>query len=213
MEDLFLKKIKCHVCQESFQSCKVRRSKYSIAKVDTDFCTHYKGENPLFYNIYICPFCGYGFSENFKVPAEKTRKEILEKITPLPGDYGQRRTLEMAVEAYKRAIECALIQKERKIILASLALHVAWFFRFAGKEEEEKKYLQEALNYYLEVYEKERVNGSLARIVYLIGELNRRLGKAREAIFWFDRVINDKNINDPGVIRMARERWQEIKSG
>ena len=43
------------------------------------------------------------------------------------------------------------------------------------------------------------------------GDLNRRLGNDREAILYFARIINDKSINDAGIIRMARERWQDMR--
>lgn len=46
-----------------------------------------------------------------------------------------------------------------------------------------------------------------ARLMYLIGELNRRMKHYGEAVKWFGRVINDKRINDAGMIRASREQW------
>lgn len=210
-DNLFLKKIKCLACGFDFQSSKVRRSKYHVLKVDTDFCTHYRDENPLFYNTYICPRCGYGFTDNFSSPGEKARAEIAARIFPFSLDFGGRRTADLAVLANRRAIECAGLQKEKDMLKAGLFLQIAWFYRIAGDEEAENTYLEEARSCYALAFERDAEVRDVGRILYLLGELNRRLGNDREAIFYLGRVINDKSINDPGIIRMARERWQDIR--
>ncbi len=211
MDDLFLKNMQCLACKKNFQTSKVRRSKYSVIKVDTDFCTYYRGENPLFYNTNICPHCGYGFTENFRPPGEKARVELANQIFPFSLDFSGRRNLDLAVLANKRAIECAQIQREKEILKASLYLQVAWFYRAEGDTEAEKIYLEEARRYYSDAFEKDKELTNVGRVLYLLGELNRRLGNDKEAILYLSRVINDKSINDPGIIRMARERWQEIR--
>ncbi|MEW5919555.1 MAG: DUF2225 domain-containing protein [Bacillota bacterium] len=211
MDDLFLKNLNCLACKNDFQSSKVRRSKYSVIKVDTDFCTYYRGENPLFYNTNICPHCGYGFTENFRTPGEKAREAIANQISPFSLDFSGRRNLDLAVLANKRAVECAQLQNEKDILKASLYLQVAWFYRIEGDEEAEKIYLEEARHFYSEAFEKDKEITNIGRVLYLLGDLNRRLGNDKEAIFYLGRVINDKTINDPGIIRMARERWQDIR--
>lgn len=211
MDDLFLKNLKCLACKGDFQSSKVRRSKYSVVKVDTDFCTFYKGENPMFYNSFICPHCGYGFTENFKTPGDKVRENIQSHISPFTLDFSGRRNLDLAVLANKRAVECAELQDEKDIMKASLYLQIAWFFRIEEDEDAEKIYLEEARRYYDIAFEKDTSISDVGRVLYLLGELNRRLGNDKEAIFYLGRVINDKSINDPGIIRMARERWQDIR--
>jgi len=211
LEDLFTKKMHCSVCDKNFESSKLRRSKYSVKSIDTDFNTMYKGENPQYYNVYICPYCGYGFTDNFKKPTEEAREEILHTVSPLSGDYSGQRTLDMAIKAFERALQCARIIKEKNQVLAGLTLHLAWFNREAGNAEKEQEYLQKALEYFILAYEREVEAGSLAKTLYLMGEISRRLGDQREAVRWFGRVINDKSIKDAGIIRMARERWQEMR--
>jgi len=211
MDDLFLKNLTCLVCGQNFQSSKVRRSRYVVSKVDTDFCTHYKGENPLYYNVNICPFCGYGFTESFQAPGEKLKEAIKNKIIKLSRDFSGKRTVGLAILAYRRAIDCALLQKAKNILLAGLTLHTAWLYRFVGEEEPEKKYMRESVKYFQDAFEKDADIGNPARTLYVMGELNRRLGNDREAILYFARIINDKNINDAGIIRMARERWQDMR--
>ena len=211
MDDLFLKNMTCLLCEQKFQTSKVRRSRYIVSKVDTDFCTHYRGENPLYYNVNICPFCGYGFTENFQVPRGYLKEALQKKISKFNIDFSGKRSVDLAVLAYRRAIDCALLQKTKNIILAGLTLHTAWLYRFVDQEELEKKFMRESVKYYQEAFEKEADIGNPGRTLYIMGELNRRLGNDREAILYFVKIINDKSINDAGIIRMARERWQDMR--
>lgn len=60
---------------------------------------------------------------------------------------------------------------------------------------------------YVKVYEKDGIAGNDARLMYLIGELNRRIGEYSVAVMWFSRLINDQKIMDAAMIRAAREQW------
>ncbi len=212
MDSLFQKTVQCSVCDNQFESAKVRRSKVAVKSIDTDFFTVYRGENPLFYHVYICPHCGFGFTENFKKPTEEMQEDFLKILAPLPGNYCGQRTLEMGIQAYERALECARLLKSKNQVLAGLTLHLAWFYRETGIIEKEKEYLQKALEYFTAAYEREVESGTLAKTLYLMGELSRRLGDERGAAQCFGRIISDQNIRDAGIIRMARERWQELRN-
>jgi hypothetical protein len=61
------------------------------------------------------------------------------------------------------------------------------------------------------VYELEGMNINNARLMYLIGELHRRLDEPYEAVKWFARVVNDKRIMDAGMIKASREAWQSLR--
>lgn len=212
MEELFLREKKCLMCGAKFKSPKVKRSKQRLLKKDSDFCAHYEGENPSFYNAFVCPTCGYGFTDNFKGPGAKSREVIKEKIKPFEDELNGPRTVEKAIQAYSIALKCALMGEERKTIIAGLYLHLAWFNRFREDKEEETKNLGEALKYYEDAIESERDLEDPATIFYLIGEISGRLGDKKKAVNSFSRIVNDKEINNPNIIRMARERWQEMRA-
>ncbi|MNP78330.1 hypothetical protein D3C76_1759170 [compost metagenome] len=55
------------------------------------------------------------------------------------------------------------------------------------------------------------MQGSDARLMYLIGELHRRTGNNNDAVKWFSRVINDKRIMDAAMIRACREQWALLR--
>lgn len=210
MDELFFKEIKCLLCGARFKSAKVKKSKQLMLKRDSDFCIHYKGENPAFYNVYVCPQCGYGFTDNFMPPKEK---EIIKtEISPLEDDFCCSRSVEKAIIAYQTALKSALLGKERETIIAGLYLHLAWFNRFLENKNEEMENLKNALGYYEKAIQADRDLENPATIFYLIGEINRRTGDDKKAIRFFARIINDKKINDPNIVRMSRERWQEIRS-
>lgn len=212
MEELFYKDKTCLLCEVNFKSAKVKRSKQRMLKRDSDFCVHYKGPNPSFYTVFVCPECGYGFTDNFTPPRSPKKEAIRNEVEPVNEDLSGSRTVEEAILAFKIALKCALLGEERKTIIAGLYLHLGWFNRFRENEEEEKNNLGQALQFYEKAIETERDLKDPATVFYLIGELNHRLGDDKKAVTFFSRLIDDKQINDPNIIRMARERWKEIRS-
>ncbi len=205
MDDFLNKNVTCKLCATDFETLMARKSKQAIVKTDPDFCTHYENEVPFYYYIFVCPQCGYAFLENFKEPGEKMK----EKIEPLPEDMSGKRDNNLAEKAYLRAIECARMQRESDAVMASLYLQLAWIYRFRGDEESELAALNEALGYYIDVYEKSDLE-DVSKVLYLIGELNRRLGRNKDAVFWFSRVANDQDCSQ-AMRHRARQAWQSLR--
>ncbi len=189
----------------------MKRSKQYVQKKESDFCTHYKGENPAYYNVYICPQCGYGFTDNFKSPPAEKKESIRAVIKPRGDDLCGSRLEEKAILAYQIALKCALLGKEREIIIAGLYLHLAWFNRFRQDKDEEINYLKKAMEYYEKAIASDRNLEDPATVFYLIGEISSRIGDDKKAVKYFAHIVNDKKINNRTIIRMARERWQEIR--
>ena len=67
-----------------------------------------------------------------------------------------------------------------------------------------------SLESYIRVFELEGVGANDARLLYLIGEIHRRLGQFQEAVQWFSRVVQDEKIMDAAMIRASREQWKLI---
>jgi hypothetical protein len=214
LEPLYQIKVTCIHCQNEFSTSRVRPSFKRAVRTDTDFCSYYQKENPDYYVVRVCPSCGFASTEN-SVPRLTDRQRTLfqEAIGSRfnQKDYGGRRDWETALETYKLALICAQTIGETERIIASLLHHIAWLYRYKNNVEQEKRFLQFALEAYIRVYEKEGVGGSDARLMYLIGELNRRVGKYNDAVKWFGRVINDKKIMDAAMIRASREQWALLR--
>lgn len=213
MEPLYQVKITCACCESDFQTSRVRPSFKRAIRSDSDFCSYFKTVNPDYYVVRVCPFCGFASTENFSERlSAKQKKAYYEKIGShwQTRDYGNERTEQDAMECYKLALLTAQTVDESIRIIAGILHHIAWLYRYQGNREQENRFLAFALDAYVKVFETER-DASNARLMYLIGELNRRLGNYHEAVRWFDRVVNDKKIMDAGMIRASREMWQSIR--
>lgn len=214
IDPLFQVTAACVCCENKFQTSRVRPSFKQTIRRDTDFCAYYKNENPDFYVVRVCPHCGFAFTENSaaKLSVEQ-RKRYEEKVgsSSKKKEYGGKRTLDEAMETYKLALICAQVIQDKERIVASLLHHIAWLYRYAENEEQERRFVGFARDSYIRVYETETAGPSDARLMYLIGELCRRLGEFNEAVRWFSRVIHDQRITDAGMIRASREQWATLR--
>lgn len=216
MEPLYESKMTCICCDTVFMTTRVRPSFKKAASVDSDFCGHYaSGINPDFYVVRVCPSCGFASTENgLDKLNEKQKKTYYERIgVNWKGgqDFGGARTAEQAMVAYKLALLTAQATDAKDRIVAGLLHHIAWLYRYENNEQEEQRFLKFALEAYIRVYETEGVSVNNAKLMFLIGDLNRRIGENNEAIKWFSRVVNDKKIMDAAMIRACREQWQLIR--
>ncbi|BBI35141.1 DUF2225 domain-containing protein [Cohnella abietis] len=214
MEPLFQIKVKCICCEESFQTSRVRPSLKKAIKTDSDFCSYFKTINPDYYVVRVCPMCGFASTESFGERLnDHQRSAYYEKIGAIwkYKDYGGERNLEVAKECYKLSLLTSQAIEEKDRVTAALLHHIAWLYRYEEDKEQESRFLKFAKDAYVRVYETERDSLSNARLMFLIGELNRRLGDNHEAVRWFVRVIHDKKITDAPMIRASREQWQYIR--
>jgi len=192
----------------------VRPSFKNPNRSDTDFCGYYKsGVNPDFYVVRICPACGYSFSENgVKKLSDEEKAIYFDEIGKhwVSEYFHGERTIQQALMAYKRALMIAQLMKAEHRLVAGLLHHIAWLYRYMEQEQDEQRFLQFALDKYIVVYENEENSEKNAKLLYIIGELNKRTGQFNEAVKWFSRVVNDKSIMDAGMIRASREQWKDI---
>ena len=216
---LYDKKVKCPVCNQEFTTKKVRISKLKLIKQDPDFMPYYEQENPIKYNIFICPNCGYAAIED-KFDSISIRKKdiILREITSKwnKRSYGDIRTIEQSIELHKIAIYIGQLLEYSRIELGILTLNLAWLYRLNNDIEQEMRFLRLTRAFFEEAYYKESlssVNMDEMKLAYLIGEINRRLGDKEKAIKWFNKVISNHNNNNQTIKNMAIEQWRLVKEG
>ena len=211
---LYSIKVKCCNCEREFSTSRVRPSLKMAIRRDTDFCSYYKAENPDYYVVRVCPTCGFASTEN---SADKLNDVQRKSFTEQVGkrwksrDFGDERSWEVALETYKLALLCAQSINDKDRIIASLLHHIAWLYRYKGETAQEQRFLRYSLDAYVKVYERDGMGGNDARLMYLIGELNRRIGEFSAAVMWFSRLINDQKIIDAAMIRAAREQWALLR--
>ncbi|WP_177244205.1 DUF2225 domain-containing protein [Cohnella sp. OV330] len=214
MEPLYQTKVACVCCEAEFATSRVRPSLKRAIRSDSDFCSYFKSVNPDYYVVRVCPYCGFASTENSNQRlVDWQRNAYLERIGKhwKMNDYGGERSAADALACYKLALLTGQIIKEKDRVVAGILHHIAWLYRYEGNAEQERRFLQYALEAYIKTYQSERELMNNARLLYLIGELNRRLGHFHEAVRWFSRVIHDKSIMDSAMIRASREGWHAVR--
>lgn len=217
---LYDKSMECLLCKQKSTTKKVRSRFVKVAKYDTDFCPIYvdSAVNALYYNIFVCPHCGFSYSEDFSRYFPPTAQEIImEKVSSqwVPHHFSKERSIKDAINTYKLASYCGALKKEKHIILAGICLRIAWLYRFNKNKEQEERFLRFALKEYEASYSTGDFSGtqvSEARILYLAGDISRRIGNEMAAIKYFSLVFEcQNNAREASIIEMARDRFQELK--
>lgn len=216
--ELFNKTIECPVCSKEFTTKKVRTSRLRLLKRDEDFLNHYNAENPIKYNIVVCPNCGYAAYEN---KFENIRKDqigiIIDNISSRwnKRDFGGVRDLDEAIESYKLALVSGTMLKATKLEQGNVCLNIGWLYRLKEIQGEENRFLTLARNQFVEAYNTESLTGTNmddSKLSYLIGELSRRLNEKEEALSWFNTCLGLHTTKmNPALDDMAREQWRLVR--
>lgn len=222
MDQYYSKNISCENCQHEYSTLKIKSRFIRPLTHDSDFCTTYQSLeiNPLLYYVSVCPHCGYAVTEEF---SPKLHEEALLAIqTKIQKhwnykDYGQIRSVDTAINAYKLGIYSGIIKKETPIVMAGLYLRLAWIYRTIKQSNtQEQRFLKLAaeqfeLSYTLGDYVEKGM--SEIKLLYLIGDLNFRLNLERQAIQYFQMVIAHKQKDkEQRLVGKARDRWYEIRT-
>lgn len=213
------KQIDCIHCKKKFKSLKVRTKFVKVKETESDFRPIYENEiNPLLYNVFVCEHCGFSFTSDFTKYFAPGTKEIIDKnITAhwKTHSFSGERSISDALQAYKLALVCGNMKKEKHISLAGLALRTAWLYRSTGNEEQEKRFMEIARDQYISSYsigDYAETTMTEIRVMYLIAELSRRIGDKEQAIRHFSKVIEkQKTSNEVKIIELAKEQWQQMR--
>ena len=217
----YSKKISCLNCKMKFTTTKIRSRFVRVVEYESDFKPIYADPtiNPLLYNVAVCPNCGFAFTDDFSSTfAPGVKDEITQTITSLWSgrSFGDDRTVEEAIEAYKLAYLSAKMKKEKALTMAGITLRIAWLYDELKDVEDGKRFRTVSRNLYTEAYSSGDHVGtqmSETRVLYLMAELSHKIGDEEEAIRNLSRVIESQRTStDPQIIEMAKERWQEIRA-
>lgn len=219
LSPLYEKQETCRLCKQKFSSMKLRNRFVKLTGQDTDLKPLYESEemNPLLYNVKVCPHCGYSFTDDFSTFfAPGTKNALQEKIAGkwVPQEYGKARTIREAINSYKLAFYAGFLKKEKHLTLAGLALRTAWLYRDLGEPEEER-FLALAADQYEKAYLNEDLTltpMSDVKVMYLLAELNVRIGNWNEAVKYFSKVLEkQRDSKEKQLIEMARDRWYKLR--
>ena len=216
---LYTKEVTCPVCDHVFKATTVKSSAYKMLKKDSDFFIRYSLINPYFYDVWICNSCGYAamkidFYTIRSIEVEKIQKSITPKWQGKM--YPEVYDVHIAIERYKLSLLNYVITNAKSSKKAINCIKLAWMYRLIDTEdagEMEQIFLKEALDglsdaYYSEsfpIYGMDKYSA-----MYLIGELNRRIGHAENSLVWFSNVITTPNVAQ-NLKELARDMKALIK--
>lgn len=189
----------CPSCGNEFNSQAVV-STNAFGGKRTDFHERAAGMQPLPYQVHMCDRCGYsGTERDFTDQTEISplvREHVWSELSTYVG------SAVSGSEKYEAAAKVAEWQGADARYVGDLWLRAAWCCVDEGDIEAERFYrrhaawaFEQALEFYDSVPRDER-----AVLVYLVGELWRRIGDAKQANAWFDMVPNE-------VTDSTAQRW------
>ncbi|MGL4820740.1 MAG: DUF2225 domain-containing protein [Bacilli bacterium] len=214
------KTLHCALCKQSFTSKKVRQKYIAVDSITSDWCITYTDEeaSPDRYFAFVCPYCGYAFTEKFqpKMSAD-VQKLLWNSITKhwVPQQFGDDRTIEMAIRALMLAAYCGSVKGEINANLAGIYLRIAWFYRKTDRLEKEQRFLRLARCTYEQSYETadyEQSELTEDRVLYMIAELHARTGDVDTALNCFAKLLKKTTIRGTDIETRARTRYQELRS-
>lgn len=209
---LYDKTITCPVCGTELKIRAVKNSSYRILKRDSDLFNYYSKINPYFYDVWLCNHCGYAA---MKVDFPKLRdfqKDLIKKNISSKWHsktYPIIYDVNIAIERYKIALLNYTIIDSEASKKAMTCLKIAWMYRILEDTEHEKLFLSSALEGFSKAYtnEKSPIYGmDKFTLMYLIGELYRRIDEPDKALLWFSNVITT-----PGVDQKLKEKARDQK--
>ena len=214
-KNLFLKEIICPVCDNTFKTPTIKVNIPRISSRDSDLFIRYYAENPYFYDVWLCPNCGYAA---LKIDFSKIRdfqiKLVKKNISPkwVNRNYIVPYNEKTAIERYKLALINSIVIESKSSTKAMICLKIAWMYRLINDTVNEKNFLSQALSAFNDTYLNESLpiyGIDIFSLMFLIGELNRRIGDEASALKWFSEVIT--SIGAPQKVKeMARDGKDKI---
>ncbi len=216
LNNLFDKQVICPVCNSHFKAKTVKSKSPRVISKDSDFFVRYLGVNPYFYDVLICNSCGYAAMKSDFDNIKSHKKELVfSNVTPKwkPREYPAILDEKLAIEHYKLALLNAVLIDLPYSTKAMISLKIAWMNRLLDNSQE-ILFLGQALDGFNNTYINEifPVYGlQKDSLMYLLGELNRKLGNYQESLLWFSRTIVSTN-SSYKIKEMARIGKDLIKS-
>jgi uncharacterized protein (DUF2225 family) len=215
---LVARELTCPACESTFMLHTPKSRAFQLVRRDADYCPHYEGVNPLFYQAWVCPHCSFAsYKEHWK-PLSETERIGMRQLSGeakegMRFDFSKpERTLFAAILSYQLAYRCYLRRMPTAYDhLAGIQLRLAWLCRIGNDRKREIMHMGAAMAHFAEAFDHGRnLSMSEGRIAYLLGELNRRVGNGESAVEWYMRAIKA----DPAkgeIYRMSRDQLYEAK--
>jgi len=222
MSSLYDRSVVCPICSTSFESKKVKRSAIAVKKRDEDYCAYYKGDNPMYYSIFVCPSCGFASFETefkeIKMIGNRFKEDFRKRVTTSwrGKSFCNGRDWDEALETYKLALLSYSTLGYKKSALAKVCLRIAWLHRYQGNLDKELHFMKYARDGFVDAYQNENLADDKENelvTMLLVGELSRRLEEYDVAVRWFDKLLKEPDVKKKRHIELrARDLWSETSA-
>ncbi|MCX7598161.1 MAG: DUF2225 domain-containing protein [Armatimonadetes bacterium] len=205
----------CPVCGTVFEAWCV--GSCSTCGKDTDFRPHYLGMDPLSVFVQACPRCHFaGYPGDFEsVPAE-VKRFVLSGGLRAEEVVGQEPPDELRGSTkYILAARCLAADPDTEDLeVADLYLRASWCARMERFPERERECQAEAVARFEQALETGRVESEQrAVILYLVGELYRRLGMFDVARQFFDEALHaSPDEHEPGLMALIQRQDEAARA-
>lgn len=210
LNPLYDKSYTCLLCDQRFTTPKVRSSKIRVVHQDSDLCSHFADIIPYYYEINVCPHCGYAFSDSFSHIKSNMKMQIRNAyerylVMGIP-TINKERDAGDAILAFKLALAAGITAAEPSHFLAGICMRLAWLYRYSNLEEEENKFLEAAHRFFQDAYQNQYDDINEAYYLHMLGETSLRLNRTTEAKRWFSLLFAPA-YRDYRFINLARDSW------
>lgn len=220
-EVIWEKEVECPVCETTFITYNFKSKSLPIKEKESDFHEIYDFLNPLAFDIWVCPECLYAAKrEDF----EDVNTELIEKVAK---DKNKRKKIanranfnlprdnNLGILSYRLAIMSYRYRKQSNAFFGSLYLKACWIAREQGEKDIEIEFMRLVTDYYEKALSSgEKIGGQLSELglIYLLGELYRRLGDLDKAGKYFMKVKQDPEIKkEKAILRMSDTQLELVK--
>lgn len=215
---LFDRNINCPVCDANFKVRVVRPSKLRLERTDSDFRQYYRDFEPLWYMVWVCPYCYYAnFSYDFPHVLPKWKGTLLRQLpdlqTKLAFEFSSDVLVDEVFTAYYMVLYCLAQGNGNPVKKANTWLRLSWLYQDVQDDQMAEFASRQALTYCEQAYYHDRSAVFVEdgqRLCYLIGELNVRLGQYDEALRHF-RKATEYYFGFNNIHRRAKERIEVVE--
>jgi len=184
MSDYYTETCPCPVC--SLEN-KVKRliSTEGYVAVDLDYRVYSRGADPTRLLLTRCPGCGFTeYVTDFKKPIDQpVREELVSE------EY-QALLLMQRASDFPLVARIKIAKNEPQERIAYCYLRSSWFSGDQGLEQEEARFLEMSCNFFEAAIIREQglTPQERDRIYYLLGEIWRRLGHFKQALYCLNQI-------------------------
>jgi uncharacterized protein (DUF2225 family) len=217
-DTLYENKETCPICGVTFKAVGVRESKLVRKATDADLREHYKGVEPMYYDIITCPQCLYSAASDVFAKAEPADQDgLLQELVSIKLELGiefdSTRDAASVFAGYYLALMCA----PRCFLNADLMTSKMWvklsrLYQDCGDANMTEYANHRAFDAYDYVYQHMNLSPkAMQRLTFIMGDLQFKLGDYKKAKDLLFKAKIFKGGTEQ-IKRCSEDRLDEIKA-